>query len=106
MAEIDLDDIKKKKFKFHKIRNVETEVTKIVNDTKQLVVCSYPMRDLDRFHSFYLAAKATGRYLVIDFYSLLFIIIRRHLHHRVDQEHLPTSTLTLDSQINIKLRFN
>jgi len=46
--------------------DVETEVTKIVNDTKQLVVCSYPMRDLDRFHSFYLAAKATGRYLVID----------------------------------------
>ena len=46
--------------------DVETEVTKIVNDTKQLVVCSYPIRDLDRFHSFYLAAKATGRYLVID----------------------------------------
>jgi ribonuclease J len=46
--------------------DVETKVTKIVNDTKQLVVCSYPMRDLDRFQSFYLAAKATGRYLVID----------------------------------------
>ena len=46
--------------------DVETDVTKIVNDTKQLVVCSYPIRDLDRFHSFYLAAKATGRYLVID----------------------------------------
>ena len=46
--------------------DVETGVTKIVNDTKELVVCSYPIRDLDRFQSFYLAAKATGRYLVID----------------------------------------
>ena len=46
--------------------DVETQATQIVNNTKQLVVCSYPMRDLDRFQSFYLTAKTTGRYLVID----------------------------------------
>ena len=46
--------------------DVESRSTKIINDTKNLVIAGYPMRDLDRFLSFYLAAKNTGRDLVID----------------------------------------
>jgi len=46
--------------------DVESDSTKIINDTKELVVCGYPIRDLDRLMSFYLAAKNSGRYLVID----------------------------------------
>ena len=46
--------------------DVEEKVTEIVNDTKKLVICGYPIRDLDRMQSFYLAAKETGRYLVIE----------------------------------------
>jgi len=30
------------------------------------VICGYPIRDLDRVQSFYLAAKETGRFLVIE----------------------------------------
>ena len=46
--------------------DVENEVTKIVNATKKLVICGYPIRDLDRLQSFYIAAKKTGRDLVIE----------------------------------------
>ena len=46
--------------------DVEAEVIKIVNSTENLVVCSYPTRDLDRLLSFYNAAKQSGRDLVID----------------------------------------
>ena len=46
--------------------DVENISTKIINDTKELVICGYPIRDLDRLLSFYLAAKNSGRYLVID----------------------------------------
>jgi len=46
--------------------DVEKKVTEIVNDTKKLVICGYPIRDLDRLQSFYLAAKETGRDLVIE----------------------------------------
>ena len=46
--------------------DVESTVTQIVNDTKGLVICGYPIRDLDRLMSFYIAAKNTNRYLVID----------------------------------------
>lgn len=46
--------------------DVEEKVKDIVNDTKELVICGYPIRDLDRLQSFYLAAKATGRDLVIE----------------------------------------
>ena len=46
--------------------DVEKNVTDIVNDTKNLVVCGYPIRDLDRLQSFYLAAKNSNRYLVIE----------------------------------------
>ena len=45
---------------------VEDAVANIVNNTKQLVICGYPIRDLDRLMSFYIAAKKTNRYLVID----------------------------------------
>ncbi len=45
---------------------VEGEIAKAVNQTEQLVICGYPIRDLDRLQSFYLAAKKTGRYLVIE----------------------------------------
>jgi ribonuclease J len=45
---------------------VEKDIKDVVNSTKNLVVVSYPVRDLDRLMSFYLAAKETGRNLVID----------------------------------------
>lgn len=46
--------------------DVEDDVKNIVKKTKNLVVCTYPTRDLDRLVSFYNAAKETGRDLVID----------------------------------------
>jgi len=46
--------------------DVETKVEDIVNDTKGLAICGYPIRDLDRLMSFFIAAKNTNRYLVID----------------------------------------
>ncbi len=45
---------------------VEKDIEDIVNSTKNLVVTSYPTRDLDRLLSFYNAAKETDRYLAID----------------------------------------
>ena len=45
---------------------VESKVSEIIDATKGLVICGYPIRDLDRLESFYLAAKASHRYLVID----------------------------------------
>jgi len=46
--------------------DVETSVIDIVNNTKGLAICGYPIRDLDRLLSFYLAAKQSNRDLVID----------------------------------------
>ena len=46
--------------------DVESDVVKAVNETKKLVICGYPIRDLDRLQSFYLAAKQSGRSLVVD----------------------------------------
>lgn len=46
--------------------DVESKVTDVFNNTKNLVVCTYPIRDLDRLLSFYNSAKAAGRDLVID----------------------------------------
>lgn len=45
---------------------VERDVKSIVNKTKNLVICTYPTRDLDRLLSFYNAAKDSERDLVID----------------------------------------
>lgn len=46
--------------------DVESDVVSIVNGTPNLVVCSYPTRDLDRFLSFYNAAVISNRDIVID----------------------------------------
>jgi len=46
--------------------DVEKKVTNVINNTKDLIVCTYPTRDLDRLLSFYNSVKATGRDLVID----------------------------------------
>ncbi|MCV0400162.1 MAG: MBL fold metallo-hydrolase [Nitrosarchaeum sp.] len=46
--------------------DVETNVSEIVNNTKGLAICGYPIRDLDRLLSFYESAKQTNRDLVID----------------------------------------
>lgn len=46
--------------------DVESKVVDIVNDTKGLAICGYPVRDLDRLLSFYIAAKNSNRDLVID----------------------------------------
>jgi ribonuclease J len=45
---------------------VEKDIKDVINTTENLVVVSYPVRDLDRLLSFYNAAKETGRNLVID----------------------------------------
>jgi ribonuclease J len=46
--------------------DVEGKIAEIVNNTKGLAICGYPIRDLDRLLSFYIAAKNTSRDLVID----------------------------------------
>ncbi|MBT4326554.1 MAG: MBL fold metallo-hydrolase, partial [Candidatus Nitrosopelagicus sp.] len=46
--------------------DVESKVVDIVNNTKGLAICGYPVRDLDRLMSFYIAAKNSNRDLVID----------------------------------------
>jgi ribonuclease J len=46
--------------------DVETKVASLVNESKNLVICSYPTRDLDRLLSFYIAAVKCNRDLVID----------------------------------------
>lgn len=46
--------------------SVELDVSNVIKDTNKLVVCTYPIRDLDRFYSFYNAATKLQRDLVID----------------------------------------
>ena len=46
--------------------DVETKSAEIISNTENLVVCSYPIRDLDRFMSLYNATKAANRVLAID----------------------------------------
>lgn len=46
--------------------DVESDVISIIEKAKNLVVCSYPTRDLDRLLSFYNAAVKCNRDLVID----------------------------------------
>jgi len=46
--------------------DVEDHVKNVVKSTQNLVVCTYPTRDLDRLLSFYNAAKESQRDLVID----------------------------------------
>ena len=45
---------------------VEGRIHGVASGTGGLVVCNYPIRDLDRMLSFYNVAKSTGRQLVID----------------------------------------
>ena len=45
---------------------MESDVISIVDGTENLVVCSYPTRDLDRLLSFYNVAVKCNRDLVID----------------------------------------
>ena len=46
--------------------DVEDQITRVIANTGNLVVVSYPTRDLDRLLSFYNAAKHSNRHLVID----------------------------------------
>lgn len=46
--------------------DMERGVAEKIEGTRNLVVCTYPTRDLDRFLSFYKAARAEGRKLAID----------------------------------------
>ncbi len=46
--------------------DVENGICKIATDVKGLAVANWPIRDLDRFLSFYHAAKNLNRYLAID----------------------------------------
>lgn len=50
----------------HTENDVQNEIHKIVADVKGLAVANWPTRDLDRFLSFYYAAKTLNRYLAID----------------------------------------
>jgi ribonuclease J len=50
----------------HSETQVEDYARGIIKKTEKLVVCSFPTRDLDRLLSFYNAAKASQRKLVID----------------------------------------
>ncbi len=46
--------------------DVEKSIFGVTDGAKGLVICNYPIRDLDRMLSFYNVAKQTGRHLVID----------------------------------------
>ena len=46
--------------------DVERNIEQVIGNTAGLVICGYPIRDLDRLLSFYNAAKTSGRDLVID----------------------------------------
>ncbi|MDA7952260.1 MAG: MBL fold metallo-hydrolase [Nitrosopumilus sp.] len=46
--------------------DIEEGIELVARTTEKLVVCGYPIRDLDRLLSFYNAAKAAGRDLVVD----------------------------------------
>ena len=45
---------------------IEESASEIIKNTDGLAICGYPVRDLDRLQSFYLAAKKANRRLVID----------------------------------------
>ena len=47
-------------------QDVENNIKDIVKRTENLVICTYPTRDLDRLLSFYNASKESNRELVID----------------------------------------
>ena len=46
--------------------DVEEDIKTLTKQTRGLIICTYPRRDLDRLQSFYNAAKACDRNLVID----------------------------------------
>lgn len=46
--------------------DMEKEIARRIEKARGLVVCTYPTRDLDRFLSFYNAARQAGRTLAID----------------------------------------
>jgi ribonuclease J len=58
--------------------DVEKDVTEIVMRTDNLVVCSYPTRDLDRLLSFYNAAVTSERDLVIDLKQAYILKLFQH----------------------------
>jgi ribonuclease J len=45
--------------------DVEKDVATFAKQTQELVICTYPERDLDRLLSFYTAAIESGRDMVI-----------------------------------------
>jgi len=77
----------------------EDKVANIVNDTKGLAICGYPIRDLDRLLSFYESAKKSNRDLVIDMKQAYLL----KLFHQSDnlRGHYPSPT---DSNIKIYIQ--
>jgi len=57
-----IDAVKPSKTEYDMEKGIAARIKK----TENLVVCTYPTRDLDRFLSFYNAAKAGGRKLAVD----------------------------------------
>ena len=51
---------------WHTEEDVEADVHNAVSKASGLAVCSYPVRDLDRFQSIYNAARRAGRDMVVD----------------------------------------
>lgn len=47
--------------------DVRERISKVISDSKGLVVANFPVRDTDRLRSFYEAAKENGRKLAINF---------------------------------------
>lgn len=69
-------------------RWIEREAARIMRKAGGLAVCGYPMRDLDRLQSLYLAARAADRTLVVDLKQAYLLSLF--------EEHLPGTYPRLD----------
>jgi ribonuclease J len=60
-------------------KDVLEKIRSFISNTKKLVVANYPVRDIDRFKTFYRASKENGRKLTITFkQAYLFKMLREH----------------------------
>ena len=50
---------------FNSEEEVRKQISKLIANTKGLVLAEYPIRDIDRLYSFYLASKENGRKFVV-----------------------------------------
>lgn len=76
--------------------DVEAEIEGLVKNTENLVICTYPTRDLDRLLSFYNAALKSGRDLVIDLKQAYILKLFQSTEHGINIYPKPS-----DSKIKI-----